>query len=159
MYVQKDKAYKAYFEAMKAGWAGNNKPTEVPDRPGWVETRYTHEDIEVRDSFLRPSAAHRSSGFTTMSLGSRPFWIMQYGGWYEIEVIPFLKTCLMSVYSVDEFLGGRGPLQRKSDGLVYTNHLTRNSYQEFEGWEEIRRDDTPRTQFGMHWYRGMLLTK
>ncbi|MEI6238099.1 MAG: hypothetical protein WCP15_01020 [bacterium] len=100
-----------------------------------------------------------------------PVWIMQYQGYYEKDVIPFLKLALATSYSRHEFTGGRGPtmfeveeMESPYHGLRYENHFQKvgekTDWRKFDGEEKILRGSgmgKHAVRVGYHEYSGLLL--
>ncbi|MFA6535862.1 MAG: hypothetical protein WC250_03095 [Candidatus Paceibacterota bacterium] len=149
----------AFFSAMSKGYIQNLPPEHTPKIPGLKTVSIAVGDLLVIDSWVTTPISKKSSGTTTISHRRCPVWIMHYGGWFEEDVVPFLKAALYSAYMIErKFYGGRGPVVFDSaefPNWVYRNTILRNSFQQFSGQEEIHT----RTEccLGYHWYRGMSL--
>lgn len=121
-----------YFDVMRrVGWLSYDARTI--NRDGYV--RWAHEErghFRFKDQWHEFTNSRHSMGGGCIWQRFRkewiPIWGMQYGGWYEKEVTPHLKTVLRS--SCDEhlrrpFQGCRGPEEEWiDDTLVYQNLLS-----------------------------------
>lgn len=144
-----------FFDAMAHGWACNAdaKKIEVPQFPGSKGILYEHGQFRVLDFYM--THFNFSTGTTIIWFRGKPLWVMHYGGRYEKEAIPFLKSCLHRAYSERRFYGGRGPYFMKNDRFTYVNRIEHNNFREFAGEERVFNSDEQ--CLGYHWYRGMSL--
>ena len=151
------------------------KKDAFPLLPGWSGFYIPLGDYVYFDAYCVNAVSRRSVGFTQIYIRnysnelSEPhkilLWMMNYGGCYKKEAIPFLKLALRSAIEKRVFLGGRGEhyfVNKKYPSLYYHNHLHVNQeFLEFSGREEILYDGTPTCQchrnLGYHWYNGMSL--
>ncbi len=144
-----------FFEAMINGWAssGANKTT-LPRFLGSKAIWFRKEDFVVLDWYLKNGT--ESMGNTILWKGKIPTWMMNYGGSYPKEVIPFLKEALLESYAHKIFFGGRGLVSYENCQYIYTNVPTTNDFHLFSGVERIfsKRDDKC---LGHHIYFGKLL--
>lgn len=152
----------AFFDAMVHGYADpNTKKAPVPGLPGSKSIMYQSGEFVVMDCYFVREGSNVSSGFTLITKDGIPVWVMHYGGWYEKEAIPFLKSALMAAYQEGEFFGGRGPVEfmDKKEVFIYKNagSFGDSSFSDFRGSEKIFELHTGRT-FGTHEYFGGLFT-
>lgn len=153
-----------FFNAMRNGWATPALKRPIPELPGSKSIRFGSGDLVLLDYYFVAPGSESSYGTTVIWEVERPVWIMHYGGWYNKEVIPFLKRVLMRNYSQDIFLGGRGPERLEGEGhtLQYLNRVERNDFEDFQGQEYIistsDQSGFPAGQkLGEHHYFGGLL--
>jgi len=148
---------KFFFKAMLEGWAGDKNAVD----DDMIDYKvFTYEDKErglvLSDRFLSIPNCNNSAGTTTIWHEDRAVWWMQYHGWYDPKVIPFLKSVLVEAYKKEEFYGGRGLWPRHFEDLTYMNSPRFTSdFKRFSGEESIDGDDGQ--CFGYHEYSGMSL--
>ena len=159
MIPTKQDVEKAFFEAMAAGYAQSIKKTPIPDLPGSKAIISVDGHFRVVDYWLVTANSNKSTGSTTIWFDEQPVWVMHYGGWYDKDVIPFLKKCLHRAYVEErKFYGGRGPTEVKDRDLRYNNEIDRNDFFNARGEEfvyDFSGDD--KKCRGFHWYRCMSL--
>lgn len=170
------RAKEVFFKAMLAGYAGDGSGVNKEKTPdGYRTLTYKEGEFMVVDRYCVTPHSKRSAGTTTIFYEDRAIWWMSYGGWYNDEVIPFLKESLAVAYRRRSFNGGRGPNNRHDKGrrkkVYYVNHVNRVSqhtvkclwssgFEGFCGREEIAdysRSVTEPTVLGVHRYFGMSL--
>jgi len=146
----------AFFDAMIEGWANPNiKKVPLPGLPNSKSIRFKKGIFVVTDTYVKNSESGKSAGFTLITRAGQPVWVMNYGGFYPAEAIPFLKSALMAAYQKREFCGGRGPALFESSDYVYSNSLKVDVFGYFEGEEEVKtRVGNP---VGWHTYWGISL--
>lgn len=150
-----------FFSAMRAGYAGEGAlKAHVPGMPGHKEIRHEYEDdLLVVDRWYGNDSG-KSAGTTTIYHKERPVWVMNYGGVYPKECIPFLKQALRSAYATNKWSGGRGPsvLVFPDSALIYRNMTEINGFARFKGHELILGTERRSTRtLGYHDYWGMSL--
>ena len=152
-----------FFRAMQNGWINDDHtPWIMPPGgvlKGFKAFVFTEGPLILMDQWSKSSKSGKSAGQTVIWHHETPIWIMQFGGLYPKEVIPFLKNVLRTTYEAKIFFGGRGPAQtqRSEEGLVYINSLEPGSnFERFSGIEQIINAD-PWRELGYHKYQGMSL--
>ena len=153
-----------FFEAMKKGYAFSSNKVPVLGLPGSKSIPFKMGEFSLLDYyFVLPNSNH-SYCSTVIWLGDKPVWVMHYGGWYQKDVIPFLKRALMRNYENNVFLGGRGPerLESEDHTLQYINKMERNKFSDFKGCEYIistsgQTGVEPGLKIGEHHYFGGLM--
>lgn len=151
-----------FFRAQRHGWAADAASHLVPDMPGYKEISFREGNFTMIDRYCVNSDSKKSAGMKTIWFQDMPVWVMNYGGWYDKAVIPFLKDALCVAYAEETFFGGRGPLAfREGDDpqfqyLIYSNSPCKNDFREFRGSECIVAEDV-QTLLGSHTYSGMSL--
>ncbi|MCX6716444.1 MAG: hypothetical protein NTV72_00785 [Candidatus Taylorbacteria bacterium] len=174
-----DRIMPAFFAAMLHGYASSDG--EVKEVAGLFHRfskitvfngdEHGFEGFKVIDLWEATPFCDFSFGTTRVIYKGTPVWIMQYQGYYEKDVIPFLKLALATSYSKSEFTGGRGPMffevgENDSPyfGLRYVNHFQTvgqvQDWKKFDGEEEILRKSStggPVVRAGYHKYSGLLL--
>ncbi|MFC1757022.1 DUF5680 domain-containing protein [Patescibacteria group bacterium] len=149
-----------FFEAMLYGWASKNpEKISIPEFPGMKGIVYESGQFRVVDGYFVTPYSDMSTGMTMIWHATVPVWVMYYGGWYDEEVIPFLKSCLNNAYEEHRFYGGRGPFLVRDQNLAYENSVDSNSFEDFVGEENIYDTEGQRHHRGFHWYKGMSLLK
>jgi hypothetical protein len=128
-----------FFEAMRQGWAILGPKTPIPGLPDSKSISFRFGEYSLLDYYFVTPGSESSYGTTIIWLAEDPVWIMHYGGWYNKGVIPFLKRALMRNYSMNIFLGGRGPerLEGEDHTLQYLNKVEQNDFSSFSGYEYI----------------------
>jgi len=151
-------AKNAFFKASLQGWAGGAKKISISELPGYKVIIWEEDDWRFVDMYFKISNSLDSYGTTTGWFRGVPIFFMSYGGWYDEEVVPFLKQVLKISYEKGEFFGGRGPACYidYEAGLVYENHQNRISAGSFDGWEEVR-DLRSGKRRGYHEYWGRFI--
>jgi len=145
-----------FLVAMKIGWAAGVRGTDVPDMPNYREIVYKKDGFKVADRFC-VSKEGKSAGTTTIWYFDEPIWVMNYGGFYRKEDIPFLRRALMANYEFNNFFGGRGPdiFTDQNREIAYSNYsVYASTFSSFSGKECIH--DSKKT-LGWHEYWGMAL--
>ncbi len=150
-----------FLRAMQAGYAQEcPSAAVVADISGYKEIRHEDaDDLLVVDRWWG-SDAGKSAGTTTIFHKGKPVWVMNYGGMYPKECIPFLKQALRVQYMSNKFNGGRGPslLTSEHSSLIYQNKTEFNSFNRFKGYESIFAFERGNTRYvGHHDYWGMSL--
>ncbi len=145
-----------FLRAMATGWTEDGNERIIPDLPTAKGIPFTLGDFQVLDYYFVSPGSDKSAGTTTIWYKGVPVWVMNYGGEYAKDAIPFLKSCLNRAY-VDEyrFYGGRGPAFVRGERFTYVNQIERGNFIDFVGEERIF--DLSEVCFGYHWYRGMTL--
>lgn len=146
-----------FFRAMASCLAsGLSEEIQVHDMPDFLAIHYRDGDFRLQDQYCAIPGEERSAGTTTIWFKDRPIWIMNYGGAYSKEAIPFLRAVLRKTYETGQFIGGRGPAYYKGDSFIYFNQGRLFDFTNFNGREEIYRyeDGEP---LGFHDYWGMSL--
>jgi hypothetical protein len=150
-----------FFEAMKQGWAAPVQKLPIPGLPGSKSIPFTSGEYSLLDYYFVAPDSDVSYGTTAIWVADKPVWIMHYGGWYNKQVIPFLKRALMRNYSCNVFLGGRGPerLEGEDHTLQYINNVEQSDFGNFRGHECIISTShntglLPGSKFGDHHYFG-----
>ena len=136
---------RSFFEAMKQGWASGasaKKDFPFPGAKGYESNfRYGHARLRFLDYYFVNELSRTSFGTKVAFQFGEPVWMMQYGGWYKKEAIPFVKTALMSAYGASQFRGGRGPASfydnNSYPGLLYVNECESESFENFKGREFV----------------------
>lgn len=154
-----------YWEAMQAvGWpTGKGHKFVDSSYPGYKFIGYTNlSGFSFLDKWSDPHTYGKSTGETIICFQEIPVWVMNYGGQYPKEVIPFLKLALMEVINSRDFAGGRGPKRKytneKYPDLSYENLPIKNHFSEFWGEEIIFGKNSFRNHIeGTHRYQGMSL--
>lgn len=158
-----DEVKEVFFKASLQGWVGEAKKIIIPEFPGYKVIVWEESDWRYLDMYFVVSNTSQSYGTTIVWFKGVPVFIMSYGGWYDKEVIPFLKEALQLNYQQKRFLGGRGPLihyQSSNSGntnlLAYFNNPKWMSVDSFDGWEEIAERATGKRK-GYHEYWGRFI--
>lgn len=150
-----------FFRAMVEGWAAKGSKAEPPDMPGYKEIYFQEGDFQLVDLWCAISGQTRSAGTTTIWIGQRPIWVMQYGGWYRPEAIPTVRGALLSAYKGEIFMGGRGSITfslPESPHLEYRNRVNMNDLFQFSGTEYVwDKRGNQEKKIGLHYYSGMAL--
>lgn len=166
-------AREAFFLAMLDGYAGgqNRKSTKTRSNDGQTKTVvFVHGNYVVTDEWHTSSVSDFSYGSTLITFDGKPVWYMSYGGWYNKEVVDFLKMALAENYKTGRFDGGRGPreFEKKFSSLndplyclTYVNHWE-GSMLSFRGDEYIYRKEEPDVQGNIlqgthHFFGGTIL--
>jgi hypothetical protein len=134
------KIQQVFFLAMLRGYAKSPAKAMLPQLPGSRVVTTVHGyggRFRVADCWLVSNNSNLSSGTTTIWFKNEPVWVMHYGGWYDMEVIPFLKKCLLRAYRKREFYGGRGPVLVRGKDYVYENQVTDRRFEVARGEESI----------------------
>ncbi len=128
-----------FFEAMMHGWAASAPRTIIPGLPGSKSTSFRLGDYSLLDCYFAAPDSNSSYGMKIIWLAEKPIWVMNFGGWYDKKVVPFLKRALMCNYRDNIFLGGRGPerLEGEDHTLQYLNEVKQNDFGNFQGYEHI----------------------
>ncbi len=151
-----DEIQKVFFDAMANGWAQGVQEISISEFPGTKAIPFVSGDFRVLDCYTVTPYSNKSTGTITIWHQNQPVWVMHYGGWYVVQAIPFLKSCLHQAYVKRRFYGGRGPSYVQDTEFIYLNTVDRNYFEDFAGTERIL-DTRRRWHFGYHWYRGMWL--
>lgn len=154
----------AFFRANLKGWAGGAQKVSISELPGYKVIVWEESDWRFVDMYFKIPNSLESYGTTTGWFRGIPIFFMSYGGWYEKEVVPFLKQALKVSYEKGEFVGGRGPhyytdyteLTEREGCLVYKNHQKRTSAGSFDGWEEVENSRSGKRR-GYHEYSGRFI--
>lgn len=155
LYPTEEEIMKIFFMSKEEGWASGKKGEPLMTA-GFKKITFEHENYTVDDCWSNTLDSNKSSGATTIWYKHFPVWQMQYMGWYEKDVILFLKKCLMKAYSKKIFLGGRGLENVSKDKLFYLNTIFCNKFIDFSGEEKIY-DTSTCDLLGCHKYQGMIL--
>lgn len=156
-------AKQAFFKAMRVGYASNSKRVKKERTPdGYKTITFTDGDYTVIDRYCVTPRSDYSAGTTTILFKGAPVWWMSYCGFYDKDVIPFLKRALAKTYRRNEFNGGRGPESYKdrTHKFEYSNSdgydWERCDFSNFKGKEEIWEKTSLSTgvQRGFHKYFG-----
>lgn len=148
----KTRMQNAFFDAIRAGYAGDGTGVKKTSRGGWNTMSWESEDgFKVVDRYLIPEGNDNSAGTTTIFYGGRPVWIMNYAGHYPERAIPLLKKALSTTYGKKEFVGGRGPKELADGDMKYENQHE-GDFNAFSGREAIR---DKAGEVGFHRYFGM----
>lgn len=125
--------------AANATYVGGGEKEKNPQRPGFIELRYTQGDFEYRDSY---TGFHRSWGTETVRFKDKPVWISLYGGGMTegnedlaLSCFTLLKKAFNSK-STDS-LSFRGPDSFKDGNWEYS-YKQEGSVSQFSGNEEIK---------------------
>ena len=146
-----------FFEAMQAGWASGSSKQPVLGMPGYKRISYESGGWRLVDEYCTRPASRYSSGTTTIWIEGFIAWIMQYQGWYKPEGSKVAKAALREAYSNNIWMGGRGPAEFQSGGLVYKNEA-KGDFQAFSGQESVVPVGSRGSiidSVGTHVYRGM----
>lgn len=153
-----------FFEAMRKGYAFSSSKVAIAGLPGSKSIPFRIGEFSLLDYYFVAPGSNHSYGTTVIWVAEKPVWIMHYGGWYQKDVIPFLKRALMRNYSENIFLGGRGPerLEGEDHTLQYLNKVERNEFANFKGYEYIistseQTGVKPGQKMGEHHYFGGLM--
>lgn len=146
-----------FFRAMREGYAkeGQVKVTP-PDFPGCKVITFEEGDFKLEDRYFVTGYSNKSYGTTTIWYKGQIVWMMQYLGEYKEDAIPFLKEVLIAAYTIDQFVGGRGPMDYRRGTLSYVN-TGAGGFERFEGKEEIWDMAQHGKSLGWHEYHGMAL--
>lgn len=146
-----------FFEAMQAGYVNKTcEKTNVPELLGSKHILYAVDEWKVTDTYIVSEEGDGSGGMTVISYDDIPIWMMQYGGRYPKEAIPFLKEALAYNYASNTWRGGRGPEIFHNDSWFYINKCRTNDFGNFSGIEYMI--DPPKgTTVGEHRYHGFWL--
>lgn len=150
-----------FFDAMLAGYA-SKKPevTAIKELPGSKVIEYRDDPWRVVDMYFVVPNSNDSGGTTLIYYEDTPVWIMHYAGYYPQEVIPFLKSALLTQYQKREFIAGRGPELYENKKYSYMNWRADSNFGSFYGNEEIEKYDHKQgigETVGEHHYHGRLL--
>lgn len=134
------------LKAFSQTYAGNGKPTEKPERAGFIEMIYEENPWHYLDSY---TGYFRSWGQELVRFGGEPFWICEYGGGMEdkyhedsafaSQTFDFLKKALLAKKDIPGFIP-RGPQQFKEKEFEYKSEWT-GDVSSFKGSEIIRFKD------------------
>ena len=150
-----------FFEAMRHGWASGEAKFVTKNFSGWKEKTwvFTHPNFVgfvLVDSFRTFADSRVSEGRKSIYYNNgQPIWYMNYGGWYDKEVMAFLKEALMIAYKANQFVGGRGPddiYVSNFQGLLYNNRVQLRTFVNFSGIEFVT--DSFGASRGEHFYFG-----
>lgn len=156
MHPSADEIRQIFFAAMRAGYTGGATKTSILGFPGSKVIVFEQEEWLVKDIYFVHPNSNFSSGMTVIFCGGKLVWTMQYQGWYDKSVIPFLKRALAINYNKSEWLGGRGPVDFDESHLTYRNEIRGDhSFAVFRGHEEIH-DNTNGRGLGYHDYQGLV---
>ena len=129
----------AYRSALLKGYAGTNGKRRLPDLPGTKITRSDDGRYSVIDFWFTITGSPESFGHTLVYRDDILVWKLDYEGWYDEEVLPFLKEALAENLNQEGFCGGRGPETYERGDLIYTNSCGPKTWWRcFSGREEIR---------------------
>lgn len=117
------KVQQFFFKAMVEGWATNTPKIKVADMPGYKAIYFKDGNYSLMDRYCVTPLSNKSAGTTTIWFNDIPVWVMNYGGYYEEEVIDFLKRMLGKTYQASEFIGGRGPWTYVQEDFAYRTHI------------------------------------
>jgi hypothetical protein len=145
-----------FFKAMVQGWAVGGQKIKIADMPGYKAIPFRDGDFYLLDCYCVTPNSPKSAGATTIWFRDMPVWVMNYGGLYDKEAIPFLKRALLKAYEARHFFGGRGPFVFAEGSLIYFNQPRVNMFDKFEGREEVF-DFKAGFSLGWHEYWGMNL--
>jgi hypothetical protein len=157
-------AKKFFFEAMRHGWASGEAKFVATEFRGWKEKTWFYKNPDfpnfvLVDKYETVSDSRVSHGRKSISYLDVPIWFMDYGGWYDKEVIPFLKEALMLAYSSEVFCGGRGRASFTRNeaypGMLYINQGEFLNFAGFRG-RELATDPFGKPR-GEHNYFGGLM--
>ena len=155
-----------FFEAMRHGWTSDQAQFVTKEYDGWKEktwvfTSPNFPNFQLIDQYRTFSNSRVSEGKKSISFSGIPVWYMVYGGWYNKQVIPFLKRALARNYNEGVFIGGRGPdrLEGEDHTLQYLNRVQQNDFANFGGHEWIEATSphsgmSAGTKLGEHHYFG-----
>ncbi|OGN10289.1 MAG: hypothetical protein A3J46_00645 [Candidatus Yanofskybacteria bacterium RIFCSPHIGHO2_02_FULL_41_11] len=142
-----EKAEAFFFDAARWGWASGQAYPTVKETQFMKEKSWRHEGVGTfwgfvfEDTYRTFEGSRVSEGQKKISYMDRPIWYMNYGGWYDKEVIPFLKEALMEAYVQEAFCGGRGQpsftSNEKYPGLLYVNPRHNYSFRLLRGIESV----------------------
>lgn len=141
-----DQAQKFFFEVMRHGWASGEAKFVTNEFRDWKEKAWKYESPDFRDFVLEDRYqiyldSKVSDGRKLITYLDRPIWYMYYGGWYDKEVIIFLKEALMDAYNANVFCGGRGPTNFTRNevypGMLYVNQGDPLDFTGFRGRELV----------------------
>lgn len=157
----KQEVLEAFFQAIIAGYAGGKKNQEkelLEELLDCKMTRFEQGRYQVTDMWRTLPNSDYSFGETVVYRDIIPIWVMSYQGWYDGEVIPFLKEALRNAYEQRQFVGGRGPEKYETGDLMYVNSYrdNRGDWRRFSESEMILRGTKV---MGYHHYQGILLLK
>lgn len=160
MELDLDVVKKIFLKAKACGWSADAEKIESIEFPNSKIIPFFLGDFRMIDHYVVNPNSDMSAGTTTIWHKDRPVWVMNYGGYYKKEAIPFLKSCLQRAYVKERrFYGGRGPKFVKDERFTYVNRIEKNDFIDFAGEEEIVDSNFNQRCFGYHWYRGMSLLK
>ncbi len=155
-----DRVEEFFYRAMREGYASYVQPEEtIAQLPGSKMITYQEDDLKLVDFWLATRGG-RSSGNTIIFHENNPVWQMHYWGWYNDEVISFLKRVLLADYGRNhlggvDFLGCRGPKIFTGTTMTYINIVDDGGmFTHFSGREEIFSNSTGHTGCGWHKYHG-----
>ena len=154
--VELEKIKEFFFKAMTQGYAAGGEKIKIPNMPWYKGISFKEGDFYLLDNYCVTPHSFKSAGTTTIWFQGIPVWFMSFGGYYEHQVIQFLKSALSRSYQVQQFLGGRGPKVFSSGSLTYLNQVYSPEFSQFKGREEIFNHNTDKC-LGYHEYWGMLL--
>jgi hypothetical protein len=155
MYPSPEDIQRTFFAAMRAGYTGGASKTHILGLPGSKVIVFEQGQWLVKDIYFTHRRSDYSSGMTVITCGGEPVWTMSYQGYYEKDVIPFLKRALAASYDKEEWSAGRGPKLFFDDRLTYRNEIGKAHFNRFWGREEISNSATNRVR-GYHDYHGVL---
>lgn len=146
MKVKIERLMEFFFEAMLNGYVVSGPKSVMRELPGNKMFRYKSKDGKLLLIDQYCVGEKEENSFEEYSFGSTiiyyiedekpiPVWYMNYGGWYNKEVIYLLKKVLKEAYSKKIFIGGRGEscLDNK---LIYENDYKGN-FRGFTGMDNI----------------------
>lgn len=146
-----------FFRAMQDGYANPNvQKGTIIELPGSKTITFVLGDFKVVDCYFTNSHGNHSAGSTHIWCEGQLVWTMSYQGWYQEEVVPFLKKALRQNYDIGFWNGGRGPSFFADDGMTYFNNVNSpNEWKHFHGKEMVY--DRNGQLAGFHEYQGVLL--
>lgn len=129
-----------YIQAkLSTVFGSDNEPEANVPWPGGKTFQYREGDLWLVDTRYETPGSTKTWGNTIIFYQNIPCWTMLYWGWYEVEAVPFLKSCLAKAYDQGLFVGGRGPRRVDGVNMVYVNNPERDDgiFNQFSGGEAI----------------------
>ncbi|MFA6043181.1 MAG: DUF5680 domain-containing protein [Patescibacteria group bacterium] len=154
-----DEVKKFFFEAKLHGWAADVPSSSVPGKPGYKRITFKRGRFLLVDEWCTTGHSRMSAGTSTIFCDKEPVWFMSYTGFYEKVAIPFLKLALLRSYQAREFNGGRGPNDFEQKGMVYSNEVDLDDFENFQGCESVTRKGRGQKLLGEHHYYGVSLLR
>jgi hypothetical protein len=158
--VREESVKEFFFKGALQGYAGAGAKIPVPEMPGYKTILFSEGDFSMREMYCVNEPTGKSAGTKTIWFQDMPVWFMSFCGLYDKRAIPTLKSALKRAYDAKEFMGGRGVnlqgVKTPYGRMSYHNHPVYNTFEKFEGREEMLLTDTG-DFLGYHEYMGMKL--